>query len=48
MDNIRAGYEQEVLRKIKLPLLSNKSITLQMLAEYGITEEELNEYQDTF
>lgn len=44
MDNIRAGFDQEVLRKIKFSL-SNHSISIPLLCEYGLSEEELKEYQ---
>lgn len=45
-DDIGAGREQEVLRKIKLPIYYNKTLTLEKLKEYGFKEEELHKYVD--
>jgi hypothetical protein len=46
-DDIRAGIHEEVIRIIKLPLFTNKSISMEQLEEYGLTEKMLEDYQST-
>ena len=45
MDDIDAGKDQEVCRQIKLCLYVNKSITLDKLLEYDLSEEDIKDYQ---
>ena len=45
-DDIGAGRDQEILRKIKLPILYNKTLTVEKLKEYGFHEKDLKDYVD--
>ena len=44
MDDIDAGIHQEVCRKIKWPLYVYKSITLDKLLDYNLSEDDIKDY----
>jgi len=48
MDDINAGHDQEVCRQIKWSLYVNKSITLDKLLEYDLSEEDIKDYQSPY
>ncbi len=44
LDNIMAGFDEEVIRKINGTMVLNNGISISTLLEYGLTKDEINIY----